>query len=383
MQQRICTDFVQESGWRSELRAFADDGESSETLERPALQQLLKEIETGQIDRVVVYAVDRLTRRLFDLHRLLEVFDRHDVELHVVLDPHFGRSAEGRLMTNIVAAASEFQQDLTRERMTDARAALKQQGHRVAGRVPYGYVVDRKSKQLIVDRVAAQHVRTIFELAAAGTVPTEIARIANQRGWRTRRDKSGGLWTSRQILKLLSNPTYAGKIRHGQDKLPGQHEAIVEENLFEAVRQAIALRSHVGHGPRGRYTWPLRGLLKCGRCGRPMIPKISQKGPIRYRYYRCRSTAEGKPACRSVGISAYEMERFVRSMISSVSSDDPTEIHAEASSFLALWNQLDERSQMLSMPHIVREALFDPDAGVIEVTLFDDAAARLGASPNT
>ena len=70
-------------------------------------------------------------------------------------------------------------------------------------------------------------------------------------------------------------------------------------------------------------------------------------------------------------------------MISSVSSDDPTEIHAEASSFLALWNQLDERSQMLSMPHIVREALFDPDAGVIEVTLFDDTAARPGASPNT
>ncbi len=208
---------------------------------------------------------------------------------------------------------------------------------------------DRKSKQLIVDRVAAQHVRTLFEFAAAGTVPTEIARIANQRGWRTRRDKSGGLWTSRQILKLLSNPTYAGKIRHGQDKLPGQHEAIVEENLFEAVRRAIALRSHVGPGPRGRSTWPLRGLLKCGRCGRLMIPRISQKGPIRYRCYRCRSTAEGKPACRSVGISAYEMERFVRSMIASVSSDASTEIHADTDSVLTFWKQLDERSQMLSM----------------------------------
>ncbi len=73
----------------------------------------------------------------------------------------------------------------------------------------------------------------------------------------------------------------------------------------------------------------------------------------------------------------------MRSMIASVSSDDPTEIHAEAGSFLALWNQLDERSQMLSMPQIVREALFDPDAGIIEVTLFDDAAARLGTSLKT
>ena len=383
MQQGICADFAHESGWRSVLRAFADDGESSETLERPALQQLLKKIETGQIDRVVVYAMDRLTRRLFDLHRLLEVFDRHDVTLHVVLDPHFGRSPEGRLITNIVAEASEFQQDLTRERMTDARDSLKQQGRRVAGRVPDGYVVDRKSKQLMVDRVAAQCVRAIFELAAAGTVPTEIAQIANQRGRRTRKGKNGGLWTSRQILKLLFNPTWAGRIRNGQGTLPGQHEAVVEEYLFEAVRQAIASRSHVGHGRRGRYTWPLRGLLKCGRCGRLMNSKISQKGPIRYRYCRCRSTAGGKPSCRSVGISAYEMERFVRLMISSVSSDDPAEIHAEAGSFSALWKQLDERSQMLSMPKIVREALFDPDAGIIEVILFDDAAARLGTSPQT
>lgn len=73
----------------------------------------------------------------------------------------------------------------------------------------------------------------------------------------------------------------------------------------------------------------------------------------------------------------------MRSMISSVSSDDPTEIHAEAGRFSALWKQLDERSQMLSMPKIVREALFDPDAGIIEVILFDDAAARLGTLPKT
>lgn len=383
IQQSICTDFAQESDWQIADRKFADAGESSETLERPALQQLLKEIDAGQIDRVVVYSVDRLTRKLFDLHRLLEVFERHDVQLHVVTDPRFGKSAEGRLMMNIVAAASEFQQDLTRERMADARVALKQQGRRVAGCVPYGYVVDGKSKQLIIDRQAARRVRKMFELAAAGRLPTEIAEIVNQRRWRTRRDGGGGLWTPRQILKLLSNPTYAGMIRNGIRTLPGLHEAVVDPGLFQSVREAIESRRPSKRRRKATsFASPLRGLLKCGRCKRVMIPKISQHGNIRYRYYRCRSTAGGKPPCRHVGVSAYEIERFVRSMICSISAESSTEEDGGDHLFFAIWNQLDDWSQLKRIPLIVREAVFDPDAGTIEVILLDDATERLTSSCN-
>lgn len=104
---------------------------------------MLKRIELGEVDRVVVYSIDRLTRKLFDLHKLLEMFDRFGVELAVVTDPNFGESAAHRLTTNIIAAASEFQLEMTRERMADSRAALKGKGRRVAGRVPFGYRVLR------------------------------------------------------------------------------------------------------------------------------------------------------------------------------------------------------------------------------------------------
>ncbi len=95
---------------------------------------MLKAIEAGQVDRVVVTHIDRLTRRLLDLSKLLEIFQDHGVELSFVLDPHYGDTARNRLMTNIVAIASEFQQDLTRERTAESRAVLKQKGRRVRGR---------------------------------------------------------------------------------------------------------------------------------------------------------------------------------------------------------------------------------------------------------
>ena len=109
-------------GWQILDERFDDAGKSSETLERPALERLLQKIEAERIDYVVVYSFDRLTRKLFDLHRLLDRFERHGVVLSVVTDPHFGETTAGRLMSNIVAAASEFQQEMTRERIAEARS---------------------------------------------------------------------------------------------------------------------------------------------------------------------------------------------------------------------------------------------------------------------
>jgi DNA invertase Pin-like site-specific DNA recombinase len=126
---------VSSIGWRL-VDVFQDPGSSSENLARPEMQRLMACAEIGQFEHVVVYAVDRLTRRLFDFARLIELFDKSGVKLTVVTDPHFGESAASRLSSNIVAAASEFQQDLTKERMAETRAAMKAKGMRVAGRIP-------------------------------------------------------------------------------------------------------------------------------------------------------------------------------------------------------------------------------------------------------
>ena len=146
-QVRICWDLASELSYKVR-DAYSDEGESSESLDRPQLTRLLAAIDAGEVKRLIVSSIDRLTRRLFHLQELLERFNRNEVELLVVTDPRFGGAAASRLMTNIVAAASEFEIELTRERLSDARAALKRQGKRVAGRVPFGYRTDSVSKTL-------------------------------------------------------------------------------------------------------------------------------------------------------------------------------------------------------------------------------------------
>ncbi len=289
MQRSICKDFADGFGWEV-CETFEDVGGSSESLDRPSLRRLLQSVEAGGVNRIIVYSVDRLTRKLLHLQVLLQTFEQHDVSLHVVTDPHFGSSASARLMSNIIAAASEFQQDLTRERLAEARAALKQKGRRVAGRVPYGYVTDRNSKQLIIDPTEAKRVRKIFELAVSGKRPQEIADYANGRKWQTRRD--GAMWTARQVLKMLSNPTYAGMIHHGPGRLPGQHEAIVDHAMFEQVRAVSASRRSrkAAYAPAS-ILFPLRRLIKCGRCHRAMTPCMNQRKYFRDYFYRCRSRA--------------------------------------------------------------------------------------------
>ena len=360
--------FVAGQGWLLLPESFDDLGESSESLDRPALQRILKRIELGEIDRVVVYSIDRLTRKLFDLHRLFELFDRFGIELAVVTDPNFGESAANRLTTNIIAAASEFLLELTRERMADSRAALKRKGRRVAGRVPFGYRTDVATKQLVVHEEEAAVVRRLFELAAGGSRPQEIADRFNLErviGPGARNAK----WTARQVLKMLSNSIYWGSIHDGPRTLPGVHEGIVAPAVFEQVQQVVASRRS---RPPGRTNaaidWPLRGLLICGSCGRVMSPCMSGYKNFAYRYYRCRSRASGQPPCEGIGISAFEIEELVRKTLTAA---------AHEQDFVSAWGRLDKWQQVKALKSVLKEVRFDPRGESISVSLHDDAVERL------
>lgn len=381
VQRDMCADSVQERGGLVVQERFDDPDGSSETLEREALQRLMREIEAGHIDCVAVTHIDRLTRRLVDLAHLLEFFEQHNIQLSVLTDPQFGETAANRLMSNIVAAASQFQQELTRERMAETRSALKNKGRRVAGRVPYGYVADKKTRQLVVQLSEAAHVRQMFRMAAAGKRPKEIADFANDEGWRTR-GKGSGLWTARQVLKLLSNPTYVGQIRNGDGTLPGQHNRIVTQNLFDQVQAAIAARrSRKPSRSTPNISWPLRGLLKCGRCSRKMSPSISGYRVFRYLYYRCRSTAGGRPPCVGVCLPAGEIERFVLARINEENWEELSpEQEQELKRFYEIWQNLDERTQTKHLAEVVQEVVFAPDEKTLAVTLVDRPAEKILAA---
>ena len=139
VQRQFCSEFCRARNWIIREDRYDDVSESSETLDRPALQRLMAALEDRRIDAVVVYRLDRLTRRLKDFAHLLEHFERNEVELVVVTDPDFTTArASQSLLTNLAISVAEFEQEMTRERMAEARSTLKRRGRRIAGVVPYG-----------------------------------------------------------------------------------------------------------------------------------------------------------------------------------------------------------------------------------------------------
>jgi len=337
-------EMVSSIGWRL-VDVFQDPGSSSENLSRPEIQRLMACTELGQFEHLVVYAVDRLTRRLFDFARLMELLDKSGVKLTVVTDPHFGESSASRLASNSVASASEFQQDLTKERMAETRAAMKAKGMRVAGRIPFGYSYDRVFSRMVIVPEEAELVEDFFSLAARGKTAAEIADIAN------RRDGGRCDWNARRILQVLSNRVYAGFLPGDADKpnllMKGNHEAIVSQQIFDRVQQEIVSRRTRKPTKREPTTelYPLRRLLICVKCNRAMTPNSSNFGVRLYRWYQFRSHAGGRPPCKGVSVRASDMEEFVAAQIAA-----STRYPALAKQYADKWSQLTfpQRAQLLN-----------------------------------
>jgi DNA invertase Pin-like site-specific DNA recombinase len=392
-QLSACLNFVMArlgDGWVWNGKRYDDEGQSGDTLDRPGLQRLLADIRAGEIGRVVVHRLDRLSRRIVDCAALLQEFKDRQVPLTIVAQPDLSVGAQQTLMLNLMALFAEFEQEMTRERLAETRAAMKRHGLRVAGIVPYGYTADPVSKQLQPDPREARRVQAMFRMASEGKTPREIAATVTRRGWRTKERVSktgnrtgGGRWTPRQILATLCNPVYVGLIRDGERTRPGSHKAIVTVDLFQQVAAAIASRRSRAPGrQKPRTSWPLRGLLKCGQCGRPMSPSRSGHKNFIYRYYRCRSYAGGRPPCRSVCVPAFEIEKYVLNALG-----DPALGRTEANDALDAdhqrqivanhWAMLDDRARQELLRLLVREVVFHKRRGTISITLDPEAVGRL------
>ena len=290
---------------------FDDEGYSGTILDRPALHRLLSVIRSGGIERLVIYRLDRLSRNLLHFTTLFEELKNNDVELDVVTAPDTGAVALDTLMLNTLASFSEFERDLTASRIAESRANLKAHGRRIAGTAPFGYFADPRTKQLVVCEEEAEAIIQMFTLADRGLPPSVIAKYANELRWIT---GGGNPWTARQVLAILTNHTYAGLVAHENKFHEGCHQALVERELFHRVQDLIADRRTAAprqRGGRATFPWVLCGILFCGNCGRPMGTHTVRFGPVVRCYYRCRSTAGGREACKGVMISAGEVETAV------------------------------------------------------------------------
>ncbi len=322
IQYRACAAYVQsmrELGWLLVAERFDDDGYSGATLDRPALARLRELVARRQIGIVVVYRMDRLARSLIRSASLLEEFREHDVQLVIVTAPELGDAAGDRLMLNILGSFAEFEREMIASRIAESRARLKARGQRIAGAVPFGYATDLRTKQLVPLPEEAEIVKWMFSQSAAGHVPADIAEQANEKGSKTKVKAEGRYipkfggnpWTARQVLATLRNPVYTGGFRSGAGTRPGCHEPLITRELFERVGlQLDSRRTRASDAVSYGDIWPLKGLILCAVCDRPMTPHTVRHGRITYCYYRCRSTAGGRKPCRGQ-VSAGQIEAAV------------------------------------------------------------------------
>jgi DNA invertase Pin-like site-specific DNA recombinase len=286
-------------GWIPVADDYDDPAFSGGNMDRPALKRLMADIGAGQIDIVVVYKIDRLTRSLSDFSRMVEVFERQGVSFVAVTQQINSATPMGRLMLNVLLSFAQFEREVTGERIRDKIAASKKKGLWMGGIPPLGY--DVKNRQLVINPDEAATVRRIFQMMLDCRAPSRIVRQLNEEGvmtksWITQTGKQHqGVPMHRQhIYALLRNRIYLGELSLKGSWFPGSHPAVIELALWEQVhailRQAPqARRADTG---RARSEALLRGLLFTAE-GEAFYPTYTNRQGRKFHYYVTRSNSVG------------------------------------------------------------------------------------------
>lgn len=320
-QREACLAYIESQrheGWKALSTHYDDGGCSGGTMDRPALTQLLTDVDAGRVDTIVVYKVDRLTRSLADFARIVERLEAAGVAFVSVTQQFSTTSSMGRLTLNVLLSFAQFEREVTGERIRDKIAASKRKGMWMGGTVPLGY--DLRDRQLVVNPTEAEQVRLIYRLYLELKCVHQLKRELDRRGMVSKvrvsqtGTQTGGVRFFRGALYcLLKNRLYRGEIAYRGAIYPGQHEAIVPSGLWDAVQALLAANNQAKRtGVYAKDPSLLTGLLYDDR-GHRLTPIHTIRRGIRYRYYvsqaafRNRTEPQGK-VCR---LPAQDIEQQV------------------------------------------------------------------------
>jgi site-specific DNA recombinase len=276
-------------GWRLVKTRYDDGGISGGTLDRPALQTLLADIQARRVDIVVVYKVDRLTRSLADFAKLVELFEANGVSFVAVTQQFNTTTSMGRLTLNVLLSFAQFERELAGERIRDKFAASRRKGMWMGGTIPLGY--DIKDRKLVINEDEAERVRLIFRQYLALGCVSKLRADLDQRGIRSKqrvltsgRVLGGCSFGRGALYHLLKNPIYRGEVVHKGITYPGEHKAIVDEELWNVVQARLTTNRITRRKSRIETGALLTGLVYDDR-GNIMSPTYSMRRGNRYRYY--------------------------------------------------------------------------------------------------
>jgi len=333
-QHEACAAYIasqKHEGWKMLPARYDDGGVSGGTLERPALQLLLADIDAGRVDMVVVYKIDRLTRSLADFAKLVERLEARNCSFVSVTQAFNTSSSMGRLTLNVLLSFAQFEREVTAERIRDKIAASKKKGLWMGGLAPLGYDPhpDPDRRELVVNPAEAETVNQLFALYLEHGCLNATADAAEQAGLRSKRrvfangrTQGGTVFSRGQIHRILTNPVYRGLMRHKDKTWPGTHPAIVENDLWEKVQDRLQAASARRRGTPNTVSTsqgisraaPLLGKFRA-ETGEPLTPTHTQRHGRRLRYYVSNSLVTGKRHPKGWRLPAPAFEQAVATAI--------------------------------------------------------------------
>lgn len=307
-------------GWMPLPQKYDDGGYTGANMDRPALKRLLADIESGIVNCVVVYKVDRLTRSLLDFARIIEVLDKRGATFVSVTQQFNTTNSLGRLTLNVLLSFAQFEREMISERTRDKMSAARRKGKWVGGNLILGYDVAPEGGAIVVNHAEAERVREIFRLYLEYGSLIPVVEELTRRDWRMKswttregRRAGGKPFVKNTLYNLLTNMTYVGKVRYAGTVYEGEHDRIIDEVTWNGVQLALAKKGRRGERNVGnKHGALLKGLARCASCDLAMIHTYVKKKTKLYRYYVCiKANQSGWAQCATRSVSAPVLEEAV------------------------------------------------------------------------
>lgn len=325
--------YAEAMGWEI-YKIYVDPGFSGGDTNRPGLKELISDVETGEIDKVVVYKLDRLSRSQLDTLYLIEkIFLAHDTDF-VSMSENFDTSTPfGRAMIGILAVFAQLEREQIKERMNMGKQARAKEGKWNGGPDPIGYDYDTVTEQLIVNEYEKMQLLEIVDLFLNGTTLRGIEKIMLDKGYKHKH----GAWTPKAVKRCLKNNIYIGKMTYRGVDYDGEHEPIIDVETYNKVQKLLNERAEAydltGIKP-GVQTTFLGGLLYCKQCGAKYAKNTGKqwKGKPAPVYYHCYSRSKKvrkmikDPNCKNKNWKRDDLDAIVFNEIKKLVID-PSYIH--------------------------------------------------------
>jgi site-specific DNA recombinase len=324
-QEEDCRALAERLGWPVADVYVDNDVSAYSGKPRPAWQQLLAHVESGTVDAVLCWHVDRLTRSPRELEDVIDLADRHGLALATVTGDIDLQSPTGRMVARLLGASARYESEHKGERQRRQIQQAAEAGHQVAGgRRPYGYALERGTGRIkaTVDPVEGPIVEECARRVLAGESIASITRSLNDRGILT---SAGNRWNRTTLRRMLCSARISGRREHiPTDSYQGVRPLVGEIVSTESdwpgiisVEESDRLRALLTRPDRrlttgGSRKHLLSGILHCARCGHPMVGR-SSRGVLRY---CCNKNPDGgKAACGGTFITAAPTDDHIRELV--------------------------------------------------------------------